>query len=100
MDKDELRACFARAMLLGLLDTDALKASSRAASNGAPPCGWCARSWTSSLGDRARDVAACTWVMARPRVDATIDEELLCRARTLRPGLADEALVDEALSAL
>ena len=27
MDKDELRACFARALLLGMLDTDALEAS-------------------------------------------------------------------------
>jgi hypothetical protein len=38
--------------------------------------------------------------MARVRVSTTVDEQLLGKARTARSGLADSALMDEALSAL
>jgi hypothetical protein len=46
---------------------------------------------------------ACVWYksgMARVRVSTTVDEQLLGKARTARSGLADSALMDEALSAL
>ncbi|MEY2442286.1 MAG: hypothetical protein QOJ46_1712 [bacterium] len=46
---------------------------------------------------------ACAWHtrgMARTRVSTTVDEELLARARGLRAGLKDAALLDEALAAL
>ena len=38
--------------------------------------------------------------MARTRVSTTVDDELLSRARSLRAGLPDAALLDEALAAL
>jgi post-segregation antitoxin (ccd killing protein) len=38
--------------------------------------------------------------MARVRVSTTVDEDLLNGARSLRSGLADSALIDEALAAL
>jgi hypothetical protein len=38
--------------------------------------------------------------MARVRVSTTVDEELLASARQARSGLADSALIDEALAAL
>ena len=38
--------------------------------------------------------------MARVRVSTTVDEGLLASARRARSGLADSALIDEALSAL
>jgi hypothetical protein len=38
--------------------------------------------------------------MARVRVSTTVDEKLLARARGARSGLADSALIDEALAAL
>ncbi len=38
--------------------------------------------------------------MARTRVSTTVDEGLLSRARSMRSGLADAALLDEALTAL
>lgn len=38
--------------------------------------------------------------MARTRVSTTVDGNLLTAARTLRAGLPDAALLDEALSAL
>ena len=38
--------------------------------------------------------------MARVRVSTTVDEELLATARRARSGLADSALIDEALVAL
>ena len=38
--------------------------------------------------------------MARVRVSTTVDEQLLTRARRARTGVADSALLDEALSAL
>jgi hypothetical protein len=38
--------------------------------------------------------------MARARVSTTVDEQLLLRARGLRAGLTDAALLDEALAAL
>lgn len=38
--------------------------------------------------------------MARTRVSTTVDAQLLSSARNLRAGLADAALLDEALSAL
>jgi spermidine synthase len=38
--------------------------------------------------------------MARSRVSTTVDEDLLSAARALRAGLADAALLDEALAAL
>jgi post-segregation antitoxin (ccd killing protein) len=38
--------------------------------------------------------------VARVRVSTTVDGELLRRAREARPGIADSALLDEALSAL
>ena len=38
--------------------------------------------------------------MARTRISTTVDEELLMRARRSRSGLADSALIDEALAAL
>jgi hypothetical protein len=38
--------------------------------------------------------------MARVRVSTTVDEQLLQGARRVRSGLADSALIDEALSAL
>jgi hypothetical protein len=38
--------------------------------------------------------------MARARVSTTVDEQLLSRARGLRAGLTDAALLDEALAAL
>jgi hypothetical protein len=38
--------------------------------------------------------------MARVRVSTTVDETMLASARRSRPGLADSALIDEALSAL
>lgn len=38
--------------------------------------------------------------MARTRVSTTVDGELLVRARGLRAGAADSALLDEALAAL
>lgn len=38
--------------------------------------------------------------MARARVSTTVDEELLASARRARSGLADSALIDEALAAL
>lgn len=38
--------------------------------------------------------------MARTRISTTVDEDLLAGARRARPGLADSALVDEALAAL
>jgi hypothetical protein len=38
--------------------------------------------------------------MARVRVSTTVDGELLVRARELRSGLADSALIDAALAAL
>jgi antitoxin MazE5 len=41
-----------------------------------------------------------TWGMARSRVSTTVDEDLLSAARALRAGLADAALLDEALAAL
>jgi hypothetical protein len=38
--------------------------------------------------------------MARVRVSTTVDEQLLATARRMRSGLADSALIDEALVAL
>jgi len=38
--------------------------------------------------------------MARVRISTTVDGQLLTRARTARAGLADSALIDEALAAL
>lgn len=38
--------------------------------------------------------------MARTRVSTTVDEDLLTSARTLRTGLPDAVLLDEALRAL
>lgn len=38
--------------------------------------------------------------MARMRVSTTVDEDLLTSARTLRTGLPDAVLLDEALRAL
>ncbi len=38
--------------------------------------------------------------MPRSRVSTTVDEELLARARDLRAGSTDAALLDEALAAL
>ncbi len=38
--------------------------------------------------------------MARTRVSTTVDKELLASARSLRSGLPDAALLDEALTAL
>jgi hypothetical protein len=38
--------------------------------------------------------------MARARISTTVDAELLERARRARAGLADSALIDEALAAL
>ena len=38
--------------------------------------------------------------MPRKRISTTVDEELLADARTLRHGLNDAALLDEALAAL
>jgi post-segregation antitoxin (ccd killing protein) len=38
--------------------------------------------------------------MTRARVSTTVDAELLESARRARPGLADSALIDEALAAL
>jgi hypothetical protein len=38
--------------------------------------------------------------MARVRVSTTVDEQLLATARRTRAGLADSALLDEALAAL
>lgn len=38
--------------------------------------------------------------MARTRVSTTVDAELLASARRARSGLADSALLDEALAAL
>jgi hypothetical protein len=38
--------------------------------------------------------------MARTRVSTTVDDELLARARHLRRGVTDAALLDEALAAL
>lgn len=38
--------------------------------------------------------------MARVRISTTVDERLLATARRTRSGLADSALIDEALSAL
>lgn len=38
--------------------------------------------------------------MARVRVSTTVDETLLATARRVRSGLADSALIDEALGAL
>ena len=38
--------------------------------------------------------------MARTRVSTTVDDELLRRARSLRSGVTDAALLDEALAAL
>ncbi len=38
--------------------------------------------------------------MARARISTTVDAELLASARRVRSGLADSALIDEALTAL
>jgi len=38
--------------------------------------------------------------MARVRVSTTVDEDLLTKARSVRSGVTDAALVDEALQAL
>lgn len=38
--------------------------------------------------------------MARARISTTVDAELLAQARRTRSGLADSALIDEALIAL
>jgi hypothetical protein len=38
--------------------------------------------------------------MARARISTTVDAELLATARRSRSGLADSALIDEALAAL
>jgi post-segregation antitoxin (ccd killing protein) len=38
--------------------------------------------------------------MARTRISTTVDAQLLERARRARSGLADSALIDEALAAL
>ena len=38
--------------------------------------------------------------MARARISTTVDSDLLAHARRARAGLADSALVDEALAAL
>jgi hypothetical protein len=38
--------------------------------------------------------------MARTRISTTVDAELLARARRSRSGVADSALIDEALAAL
>lgn len=38
--------------------------------------------------------------MARARISTTVDAELLASARRARSGLADSALIDEALTAL
>ncbi len=38
--------------------------------------------------------------MARVRVSTTVDEQLLARARQVRTGVGDAALIDEALAAL
>ncbi len=41
-----------------------------------------------------------TYGMSRLRVSTTVDGELLTRARSLRAGVNDAALLDEALAAL
>jgi antitoxin MazE5 len=41
-----------------------------------------------------------TYGMARVRVSTTVDEQLLASARQARIGVADAALIDEALAAL
>jgi hypothetical protein len=38
--------------------------------------------------------------MARTRISTTVDAQLLARARQSRSGVADSALIDEALAAL
>ena len=38
--------------------------------------------------------------MARARISTTVDEQLLATARQTRSGVADSALIDEALGAL
>jgi hypothetical protein len=38
--------------------------------------------------------------MARTRISTTVDAELLAKARRVRSGVADSALIDEALAAL
>jgi post-segregation antitoxin (ccd killing protein) len=38
--------------------------------------------------------------MARARISTTVDADLLARARRSRSGVADSALIDEALAAL
>jgi hypothetical protein len=38
--------------------------------------------------------------MSRTRISTTVDTELLARARRSRSGVADSALIDEALAAL
>jgi hypothetical protein len=38
--------------------------------------------------------------MARTRISTTVDADLLASARRVRSGLADSALIDEALAAL
>ena len=46
---------------------------------------------------------ACLWYVdgiARTRISTTVDAELLAGARLARSGLADSALIDEALAAL
>ena len=48
-------------------------------------------------------VVPCLWYddgMARTRISTTVDAELLAGARQARSGLADSALIDEALAAL
>jgi hypothetical protein len=50
-----------------------------------------------------QEVVAYVWYkhgMARVRVSTTVDEQLLATARRTRAGLADSALLDEALAAL
>jgi Bacterial antitoxin of type II TA system, VapB len=49
------------------------------------------------------DSVACLWHhsgMPRSRVSTTVDDALLQRARSLRSGVTDAALLDEALAAL
>lgn len=41
-----------------------------------------------------------TYGMARVRVSTTVDKDLLAKARAVRSGVGDAALVDEALAAL
>jgi hypothetical protein len=41
-----------------------------------------------------------TYGMARARISTTVDEQLLANARRVRAGVADAALIDEALAAL